>query len=156
MKEIQFLGSRMSLERGKVSILPGNPFRKLSRLQAHFCWISVAVFLVVAYNLYFVCQIKQRELEERESEVFRLQGEISLAEFHNAQLRAQVAHLSTDAGAEEVVREKLGLVKPGEVSFVVLGASDQDAQEARPEVKVERPKRGLVMGFMHWFFLGTT
>jgi len=46
---------------------------------------------VVAYNLYFCCQLKQAELEDRENELVRLKSQISLDEFRNGQLKAQVA-----------------------------------------------------------------
>lgn len=131
-----------------------NPFGKLNRSQSHLTWVSFFVFVLIAYNLYFVCKIKQQELEEREAEVHRLKAEISLGEFTNSQLRAQVAHLSTDAGAEEVVRQKLGLVKAGEVSFVVLGGTAEPKPALKPEIVLPQPKRGLIMSFMHWFFVG--
>jgi len=141
-------------ERGVVTISWVNPFRKLNRSQSHLTWISFLVFVLIAYNLYFVCKIKQQELEEREAEVQRLRAEISLGEFTNSQLRAQVAHLSTDAGAEEVVRQKLGLVKNGEVSFVVLGGPTETKPAAKPQIDLPKPKRGVIMSFMHWFFIG--
>lgn len=116
--------------------------------------MAAVMFVLISYNLYFCCQIKQRELEDRQAELVRLQGEISLAEFTNAQLKAQVAHLSTDAGAEEVAREKLGLVKHGEISFVVLGTETLPKDPPKPGVPVEKAEPGLVQRFMHWFFLG--
>jgi cell division protein FtsB len=111
------------------------------------------IFSAVAYNLYFCCQIKQREIEERMDELHSLQSQISLAEYRNIQLKAQVAHLSTDAGAEEVARQKLGLVKPGEMAFVVMGAPAASATPAPLEVPQEKTSPGMVMRFMHWLLL---
>ena len=112
------------------------------------------LLVLVAYNLYYVCQIKQSEIEERREELYELRAQISLAEFSNSQLRAQVAHLSTDAGAEEVAREKLGLVKHGEISFVVLGGESVANSTVAPKVEVERPELSTLDRLMHWFFLG--
>lgn len=107
-----------------------------------------------AYVLYTCCRLKQSELEERQSELVHLQNEISMAEYQNAQLRAQVAHLSTDAGAEEVAREKLGLIRPGEVTYVVLGQESRPIKKQRPKSPEPVPQKSPLMRFMHWFFLG--
>ena len=112
------------------------------------------LFSAVAYNLYFCCQIKQSEIEERVDELHSLESEISLAEYRNNQLKAQVAHLSTDAGAEEVAREKLGLVKPGEMAFVVMGTPEPGSKTASLKLPDEKPRYGVVMRFMHWLLLG--
>ena len=128
--------------------------KKPSKGQSGAMTIAALLFVVISYNLYYCCQIKQRELEERQHELVRLKAEISLAEFSNSQLKAQVAYLATDAGAEEVAREKLGLVKYGEVSFVVLGGEDLSQAQLKPAVPVETPDPGIVQRFMHWFFIG--
>lgn len=129
-------------------------FRPTTRSQSGALAVTAVLFALISYNLYYCCQIKQKELEERQAEMVRLQAEISIAEFNNAQLKAQVAHLGTDAGAEEIAREKLGLVKPGEVSFVVLGAEREEQSTVKAELPNQAAEPGLLMRFMHWFFLG--
>lgn len=109
--------------------------------------------LVIAYHLFFVCQLKQIELEERQAELARLKVELSMNEYSNAQLRAQVKYLATEAGAEDVAREKLGLIKPGEMAFVVVGGAPP-APAPPPEVRVEEAHPSLVQRFMHWLFIG--
>ncbi len=74
----------------------------------------------VGYNLFFVCQLKQQEFEEKLAELDFVQDDIYRSEIRNKQLEAQVRHLKTDAGVEEIAREKLGLVSPGEMAFVVV------------------------------------
>lgn len=132
----------------------GGWFKKPSRGQSGAMLVAALLFALVSYNLFYCCQIKQRELEERQLELVKLKSEISLAEYSNSQLKAQVAYLSTDAGAEEVAREKLGLIKPGEVSFVVLGAENIAKAPLKPTVAQEATDPGMMMRFMHWFFLG--
>ena len=109
--------------------------------------------LVVAYHLFYVFQLKQIELEEGQKELARLKVELSMNEFANAQLRAQVKYLATDAGAEDVAREKLGLIKPGEMAFVVVGGSPPQPAPP-PEVALEEVRPSLVQRFMHWLFIG--
>ena len=129
-------------------------FKCFSQRQSGAAIVAASLFALISYNLYFVCQIKQHELEDRQVELDSLRSELSLAEFSNSQLKAQVAYLATDAGAEEVAREKLGLVKYGEVSFVVLGGENLLQPPLKPKVVVEENQSGLVMRFMHWFLIG--
>ena len=127
--------------------------RLLTRPSASSGLVATAMLGLVAYNLYFCCQVKQMEYEERQLELHRLQGEITRAEFSNGQLRAQVAHLGTDAGAEEVAREKLGLVRHGEISFVVLGDPPSAAHTAKPVAPSSpEPENGLER-CLHWLFI---
>lgn len=125
-----------------------------SKGQSGALLVTAVLFVLISYNLYYCCQIKQRELEERQRELVKLKSEISLAEYSNSLLKAQVAYLATDAGAEEVAREKLGLIKYGEVSFVVLGGENLGKTPLKPTVAVETPDPGLMLRLMHWFFLG--
>lgn len=122
--------------------------------QSRVALVMAVLFGLVSYNLYLCCQIKQRELEDRQKEYYQLKASISMAEFQNAQMKAQVAHLSTDAGAEEVAREKLGLIKNGEMAFVVMGAKDSKGVQPAPAVEVEKADPGMLMNLMHWIFLG--
>ena len=128
--------------------------KKPTKGQSGALMVTALLFAIVSYNLYYCCQIKQRELEDRQKELIKLKSDISLAEYSNSQLKAQVAYLATDAGAEEVAREKLGLIKPGEVSFVVLGGENLSKAPLKPTVAVELGDQGLMMRFMHWFFIG--
>lgn len=128
--------------------------KKPSKGQSGALLVTAVLFVVISYNLYYCCQIKQRELEERQRELVKLKSDISLAEYSNSQLKAQVAYLATDAGAEEVAREKLGLIKYGEVSFVVLGGENLGKAPLKPTVALETGDPSLVMRFMHWFFIG--
>lgn len=128
--------------------------RMPSKGQSGALLVTAVLFVLISYNLYYCCQIKQRELEERQRELVKLKSEISLAEYSNSLLKAQVAYLATDAGAEEVAREKLGLIKYGEVSFVVLGGENLGKTPLKPEVPVETPDPGLMLRLMHWFFIG--
>lgn len=130
------------------------PFNSLFQRTTKAGVITTVLLGVISYNLYFCCQLKQMELEERQAELDRLNASISLSEFANMQLQAQVAHLSTDAGAEEIAREKLGLIKVGEISYVVLGGNDKGGRPIAPKLANTAYQPGPVMQFMHWLFLG--
>ncbi|GEM_PF-1921844 len=59
-----------------------------------------------------VCRGKQAELRQVEEQIRELQAQ-------NALLQRQQARLRTPQGMEEVAREKLGMVRPGEIAYVV-------------------------------------
>ncbi|MGE5584926.1 MAG: FtsB family cell division protein [Bacillota bacterium] len=56
-----------------------------------------------------------------------VEKEIAVWEARCEELRRQVEYLSSDEYVEKVAREDLGLVKPGEVPFIVAEPSSPDA-----------------------------
>ena len=63
--------------------------------------------------------------------------EIEVWEARCNELREQINYLSSDEYVEKMAREKLGLVKPGEVQFIVA----DPASSERPVEVEERPGR---------------
>ena len=69
----------------------------------------------------------RREYQDLSASIERLRRE-------NARLRDEARRLRTDpAAVEEVARRELGLIKPGELVFIV--------KDARPRADLERPER---------------
>jgi len=58
---------------------------------------------------------------EHEHEVEMLEGELEELKSRNGELREDVEELKTPEGVEQLARESLGLVKPGEQAYVVTG-----------------------------------
>ena len=58
-----------------------------------------------------------------------VQKEIEVWEARCEELRRQIEHVSSDEYVEKVAREELGLVKPGEIPFVVAEPSDSSASQ---------------------------
>lgn len=79
-------------------------------------WIFILVF--VAGAIYLPALSKYMKLKRKEDElsqtVARLQAEIETLKKEEHLLRTDVTHL------EQVIREELGLVKPGEVIYKVV------------------------------------
>ncbi len=65
---------------------------------------------------------KQLEYEKKEAQLQKIEAEITAVENENKQLRREIAHLNTKEGVEEIAREKLGLIKPQEIAFVVISS----------------------------------
>ncbi|MDO8847447.1 MAG: septum formation initiator family protein [Coriobacteriia bacterium] len=58
---------------------------------------------------------------EHEHEVETLEGELEELKSRNGELREDVEELKTPEGVEQLARDSLGLVKPGEQAYVVTG-----------------------------------
>lgn len=80
----------------------------------------IASIIFAAWTIYPVLRIQY--IEQRN--VATLEAELTGLKDRNAELRTQVDELKTPEGVEEIARETLGLVKPGEQAYVVTGASD--------------------------------
>jgi len=86
-------------------------------------WLTpafLAVSLVLAaWMVYPVLRIQY--LHERELQT--LQSELDGLKSRNEDLREQVDELKTPEGVEQLARESLGMVKPGEQAYVVTGGA---------------------------------
>jgi len=80
----------------------------------------VLVFTLFGFGLHKVCSDRQAQFEAKLAELDQVNGQVSSLEAHNQRLRTRVDLLNTRAGIEEVAREKLGLVKPGELAYAVV------------------------------------
>lgn len=99
----------------------------------------------VGYNFYFLCARKQAAYEAKLAENDRLESEIAVLKQQNKILSERVSYLGTDAGVEEVAREKLGLVRKDEVAFVVVPALKEDAPDAPVYVPKPPPRKPTLM-----------
>ncbi len=86
----------------------------------------VVAFLYVRGYLELVRVNYQISVVEREMKVWEAKCE---------ELRREIEYLSSDEYVERVAREELGLVKPGEVPFIVAEPRNPDA----PPGVTERP-----------------
>ena len=64
--------------------------------------------------------VKSSEHNARLAEIRNIQSENEKIEEENEKLQQKVEYLKTNKGVESVAREKLGLVKPSEIAFVVV------------------------------------
>jgi len=79
----------------------------------------VAAILIAAWTIYPVLRLQYQQERERQTVAAELAG----LKDRNQELRAQVEELKTPEGVEQVARESLGLVKPGEQAYVVTGST---------------------------------
>jgi len=97
-------------KRSSLAALAGAPL--LSLVLVFLLLVGGYYSLQVFQQQKLVCRSKQVELRQVEQQIRDLEVE-------NALLRTQQARLRTPQGVEEVAREKLGMVRPGEIAYVV-------------------------------------
>ena len=85
-----------------------------------------AFCLTVSYGLWVVYQHKQSDTMAKHAEVQATRNELQADRAQNEKLARYEQFLRTPAGVEHVARERLGLVRPNEVTYIVIN-KPQDA-----------------------------
>ena len=102
--------------------------------------------VLAAWWVYPVMQMHYHEQQQLAS----LQAEYASAKSRNAMLRKDVRRLKTPAGIEQIARETLGLVHPGEKAYVVIApkagapTSTPSPAHARGATTYSDPVRSLL------------
>lgn len=94
--------------------------------------ILVGFFIFVVAFLYLRSYL---ELVRMEYQISVVEREIEVWEERCNELLDQIEYLSSDEYVEKMAREKLGLVKPGEIQFIVT----DPASSHKPTGVEERP-----------------
>jgi cell division protein FtsB len=113
--------------------------RKTGQGTSRIIWKRVRQVLV-GFFIFAVAFLYLRgylELVRVKYQISVVNQEIEVWEERCNELREQIDYLSSDGYVEKMAREKLGLVKPGEVQFIV---ADPASSEHSIEVE-ERPGR---------------
>lgn len=94
--------------------------------------VLVGFFIFVVAFLYLRSYL---ELVRMKYQISVVNQEIEVWEERCNELREQIEYLSSDDYVEKMAREKLGLVKPGEIQFIVTDPASSD----KPAGVEERP-----------------
>jgi cell division protein FtsL len=84
--------------------------------------IIIAAIVVAAWTIYPVLKLQY----EHQRELSTLEAELASLKERNGELRQEVDELKTPEGVEQIARETLGLVKPGEQAYVVTGGTAEE------------------------------
>lgn len=93
----------------------------LSQIFSHSVTSAVLLLLLVVggYHSYTMSVEQKRDCGVKEAELRAIEQRIREAEVQNAILQKKRERLLTAEGIEETAREKLGMVRKGEIAFVV-------------------------------------
>ena len=81
------------------------------------CILGIVLTVLVAYATLSLAGVMS-DLNEAMAATEELEAELAQAHSENAKLKADIESLGTDKSAEELAREKLGLVKSDEIVFI--------------------------------------
>lgn len=82
--------------------------------------IKLVILILVVYATVTLVSL-QSQITAKRSEAEALSKNITSAEQENQRLQEAIDNIDTDEGIEEVARNKLGLVAPGEIVFNDVG-----------------------------------
>ena len=84
--------------------------------------MRLALFLVALVGLLFVFVYPTRTFLDQRDETNKARAQLAMLQAENARLAQESKRLSTDSEIERLARQKYGLVKPGQIPFVILPA----------------------------------
>lgn len=90
------------------------------KLRRASIFTKIAVLALIVYACVSIAGLNA-QMSQAEEQKQQLQQQVDDAARTNAELQYQIEHSTDDETIEEVARDKLGLVMPGEKIFVDIG-----------------------------------
>jgi cell division protein FtsB len=104
------------------------------RLAGMLALAALVAVVVTAAGIFPFRQI----IADRRSVALAQEQLLALRE-ENGRLEAEVAALQSDVEVERLAREQFGLVRPGELGYVVVSPEGEETAGPEPEPTLERP-----------------
>ena len=106
-----------------------------ARLSGLLALVVLVALVVTAAGIFPFRQIigQRRAVDLAEEKLTALEAE-------NQRLEVEIAALYTPEEVERIAREQFGLVRPGEVGYVVVTPPGAEVVEAEPEPVLEAPE----------------
>jgi cell division protein FtsL len=87
-----------------------------------FITIIAIIAVIAAFNFYQ----NMTRMTQIENKIKKIEAEIAETEAENEQLQKQIQNSDNEEYIEEVAREKLGLVKPGEKLLIPVESENEE------------------------------
>jgi cell division protein FtsB len=84
--------------------------------------LYTGLVLVVGYSLLVTYRLKRYETAQKRAEVEAARAHLARDVEINEELKHEIRFLRTEDGVEKVAREKLGLIRPHESTYVIVNA----------------------------------
>ena len=118
--------------------------RTVTKFKRFFLFLIIGTIVSFLISFFFIksYMVKSAEYNAKLAEIKILQQEKEKLEEENEILQGKIEYLKTEKGVESVAREKLGLVKPSEIAFVVV--NDKNATTAQsPKTKKSKKENQI-------------
>ena len=103
-------------------------------------WV-LAVVLLGALALTVSGILPFRQLVSQQRQIERTQDQLTALEQENRMLSEDIEMLGTDTEIERIAREQYGLVRPGEVAYVVVTPKETSVVATAPDPVVRSDER---------------
>ena len=97
--------------------------------------LSRKVFYIIIFSVFIIFGLSfikvynnYQEINSLSNRLDSLENEIQLAEKENQELKDYLANIEDDEYVEKIAREKLGLVKPGEMLIIPVIEDDNEGE----------------------------
>ncbi|MCL5773060.1 MAG: septum formation initiator family protein [Firmicutes bacterium] len=98
---------------------------KIKKKQSPKFFYFLLLILIILSVFFYFYREKHLEYLKKKASVARLESEINNLKKTNAELKNQIERLNKPVGAEEIARDRLGMTKPGELSFVIIPSPEE-------------------------------
>lgn len=122
-------------EQKKESTVQRRNLGPLLTILIFVCFIPAALHF---YNLY---QEKNSEYIEKLKEEEKIKQDVARLENRIEQMKEHEKYLNTDDGIERAARDKLGLVRPKEIPFIIVSSGDGGSSAVPSAFKVQDIQR---------------
>ena len=112
--------------------------RTLTKFKRFLLFLILGTIVSFLISFFFIksYMVKSAEYNAKLAEIKILQQEKEKLEEENEILQSKIEYLKTEKGVESVAREKLGLVKPSEIAFVVV--NDKNSTNSSTKIKKDK------------------
>jgi cell division protein FtsL len=111
-----------SVHRQKTGYFPAQKFPPVRRRVFRFSRNKLPALVIIILLLYLIISfsLQFNKLYAMQGELRQVQKQVAELQINNAQLRDQLKLVQSDSYIEQMAREKLGLVKPGESRIITV------------------------------------
>jgi len=99
----------------------------IKKLKKSPLFLFIIIVIVIFAGLSFYNNYQN--INNLENEINKLNQQIELAKEQNHELRNQLEKIEDEEYIERIAREKLGLVKPGEILLIPVDEEEQQTNE---------------------------
>ncbi|WP_333871425.1 septum formation initiator family protein [Desulforamulus putei] len=114
---------------------------KIRRRSGRSKLVLILSVVVVAYVVFSLGN-QFKKLQAMQSNMESLQSQVQELKSRNAALREEIKQIKSDSYVEQVAREQLGLVKPGETLVVQAQSQQENYKKPQPVPAKENKPQG--------------
>lgn len=114
-------------------------------------FLVVWMMFLLGLNLFVFTNKKGGDYIQKKKEISRLKEDIVLYQQKKANIQKHIQYLNSDEGIEKLARDKIGLVKPGELAFIVVTPKKENTPKETCNIENEQKIKAKSANERTWF-----